>query len=153
MIHKQSIELEQINPFCVHHSITIAVIRYISCKPVGELKIDLFLCSEVLQHVLTFLFENSLCPFSRDVVVLLVAKILENHGGTERNFLSNARGVAFEVFGKMFERLREVIRSVCSTSTKFVSVPVGKKSWIGTEQLFVQHFSKPTVFGVKSTSK
>ena len=37
VIHKQSIELEQINPFCVHHSMTIAVIRDISCKPVGEI--------------------------------------------------------------------------------------------------------------------
>ena len=51
MIDKLSKEIEQTDLYYVNQSMTKGVIREISCKLLGELKIVL-LCSEVLHHVI-----------------------------------------------------------------------------------------------------
>ena len=48
MIDKMSKELEQTDPYYVNRLMTKGVITDINCKPFGELKIVLLLCSEVL---------------------------------------------------------------------------------------------------------
>ena len=47
MIDKFSKELEQTDPYYVNRLMTKGVITNINCKPFGELKILLILCSEV----------------------------------------------------------------------------------------------------------
>ena len=47
MIDKFSKELEQTDPYYVNRLMTKGVIININCKPFGELKILLILCSEV----------------------------------------------------------------------------------------------------------
>ena len=49
MIDKLSKELEQTDPYYVNRLMTKGVITDINCKPFGELKIVLLLCSEVLR--------------------------------------------------------------------------------------------------------
>ena len=51
MIDKLSKELEQSDPFYVNRLMTKGVITDINCKPFGELKIVLLLCSEALLRV------------------------------------------------------------------------------------------------------
>ena len=51
MIDKLSKETEQTDPYYVNRLLTKRVITDINCKPFGELKIVLFLCSEVLLRV------------------------------------------------------------------------------------------------------
>ena len=51
MIDKLSKELEQTDPYYVNRLMTKGVITYINCKPFGELKTVLLLCSEVLLRV------------------------------------------------------------------------------------------------------
>ena len=51
VIDKLSKELEQTDPYYVNRLMTKGVITDINCKPFGELKIVLLLCSEVLLRV------------------------------------------------------------------------------------------------------
>ena len=51
MIDKLSKELEQTDSYYVNRLMTKGVITDINCKPFGELKIVLLLCSEVLLRV------------------------------------------------------------------------------------------------------
>ena len=51
MIDKLSKELEQTDPYYVNRLMTKGMITNINCKPFGELKILLILCSEVPLHV------------------------------------------------------------------------------------------------------
>ena len=51
VIDKLSKELEQTDPYYVNGLMTKGVITDINCKPFGELKIVLLLCSEVLLRV------------------------------------------------------------------------------------------------------
>ena len=51
MIVKLSKELEQTDPYYVNRLMTKRVITDINCKPFGELKIVLLLCSEDLLRV------------------------------------------------------------------------------------------------------
>ena len=51
MIDKLSKELEQIDPYYVNRLMTKGLITDINCKPFGELKMVLLLCSEVLLRV------------------------------------------------------------------------------------------------------
>ena len=48
MVDKLSKELEQTDPYYVNRLMTKGVITDKNCKPFGELKIFLLLCSEVL---------------------------------------------------------------------------------------------------------
>ena len=51
MIDKLSKELEQTDPYYVNRLMTKGLITDINCKPFGELKMVLLLCSEVLLRV------------------------------------------------------------------------------------------------------
>ena len=51
MIDKLSKEFEQTDPYYVNRLMTKGVTTDINCKPFGELKIVLLLCSEVLIRV------------------------------------------------------------------------------------------------------
>ena len=51
MIDNLSKDLEQTDSYYVNHFMTKGVIKDISCKHLGELKIVLLLCSEVLLRV------------------------------------------------------------------------------------------------------
>ena len=77
LIDKLSKELEQTDPYYVNRLMTQGVITNINCKPFGELKIVLLLCSEVLLCVSSdisfdilrrLLFED---PLARLIVIFL----------------------------------------------------------------------------------
>ena len=51
MIDKLSENLEQTDPYYVNRLMTKGVITDINCKPFGELKIILLLCSEIFLRV------------------------------------------------------------------------------------------------------
>ena len=79
VIDKLSKELEQIDPYYVNRLMTKGVITDINCKPFGELKIVLLLCSEVLLRVsvLIFLVDILLRLLFEDPLARLVVSLLD----------------------------------------------------------------------------